>query len=327
MKLHSIGVLVVLSVPAWGAAAIDGDWDRQLALGRELMSQARYAEARGALERAREQAEHFGPDDARLAITLNNLGALELRLNEMAAADRDYRRSAAIWERRGDAVNALGPVTNLAAIYVARSQYTAAGALLRHALELSESKLGPQHPQTAVILTQLANLAFAQLDVDRAVQFSERGLAIVRANHKSPHPDVAIALDNLGNLYRAQKRLEESSRLYTEAVEELKACHQPQHPAWIHVLNGWSAVYFDQAKYGEAEAVLKQALDQARTTLGPSHPNVARLLRDYAVVLRKTKRKGEARKLELQAAQIMEQAGKENGLGYTVDLRALSGFR
>jgi hypothetical protein len=45
------------------------------------------------------------------------------------------------------------------------------------------------------------------------------------------------------------------------------------------------------------------------------------------VVMRKTKRKGEARKLEVQAAQIMEQAGKENGLGYTVDRRALSGFR
>jgi tetratricopeptide (TPR) repeat protein len=327
MKLHSIGVWAVLSMTGWSATAIDEDWDWQLALGSRLMSQGRYEEARAALERAREQAEHFPPDDPRLAIALNNLGAVDLRLNEIAAADRSYRRSAAIWERRGDAVNTLGPVTSLAAVYLARGQYTAADALLRHALKLSENKLGAQHPQTAVVLTYLGNLAFAQRDLETAVSFSERSLAIVRANHKLPDPDVAIALGNLGNLYRAQKRLEESSRLYTEAVAELKACDQPQNPAWIHALNGWSAVYFDQAKYEEAEALLKQALEQARKTLGPSHPSVARLLRDYAVVMRKTKRKGEARKLEVQAAQIMEQAGKENGLGYTVDRRALSGFR
>ena len=327
MKLHSIGVIAVLSVTGWGATVIDEDWDRQLALGREFMAQGRYAEARAALERARDQAEKFGGDDARLAIALNNLGGVELRLNEIAAADRYYRRSAAIWERRGDAVNTLGPVTSLAAIYLARAQYTAAGTLLHHALELSESKLGAQHSQTAVVLTYLANLAFAQMDLETAVRYSERSLAIVRANHKSPDPDVATALDNLGNLYRAQKRLNESSQLYTEAVEELKACNQPRHPAWIHALNGWSAVYFDQARYEDAEALLKRALDQARTTLGPSHPTVARLLRDYAVLMRKTKRKGEARKLEVQAAQIIEQAGKDNALGYTVDRRALTGFR
>jgi tetratricopeptide (TPR) repeat protein len=317
---------MLLYSAAFGASTGD-PLDRQLELGSALVGQGRYQEARLALEKARGQAEQLGPDDARLAIALNNLGAVALRLNDIAAADRYYRRSATIWKRRGDAVNALGPVSNLAAVYLARAQYTSADALLQHALELSEAKLGPDHAQTAVILAYLSDSAFGLRDLDTAAHWSERSLAIVRRIHPEPHPNVAVALDNLGTIYREQKRLEESSRLYTEAVAVLDASGQPEHPAWIRALNGYSAVYFDQGRYEEAEPLLQRSLALAEKTLGPNHPGVARILRDYAVLMRKTKRKGEARKLELQAAQIMDQAGRDNALGYTVDQRALTGFR
>ena len=72
---------------------------------------------------------------------------------------------------------------------------------------------------------------------------------------------------------------------------------------------------------------MKRSLALAEKTLGPNHPDLARILRDYAAVLRKMRHKGEAKKLELRAAQIMDQAGKDNALGYTVDRRTLSGFR
>jgi tetratricopeptide (TPR) repeat protein len=310
-----------------GAAAVDDAWERQLARGRELASQGHYSEARATLELARDQAEKFGPADPRLAIALTNLGAVALRLNDIGAADRLYRRSAAIWERRGDAVNSLAPTTNLAAVYLARAQYSTAESLLRHALEVSEARLGPTHPQTSVILTYLADSAFDQHDLDAAVRLSERSLAIVRINHPAPHPDIAIALDNLGTMYRAQKRLQDSSRVYAEAIGILEASGQPEHPAWIRALNGYSAVYFDQGRYGEAEKLLQRSLALAEKTLGPNHPSVAGILRDYATIMRKTKRKGEAKKLELQAAEIVAQAGRDNALGYTVDRRTLSGFR
>src|SRR5215813_5876652 len=111
MMLHSVGALMLYSV-ALGASVTGDTWDAQLASGSELAVKGRYQEARAILDQARAQAEHFGPSDSRLAIVLNNLGAIEVRLNDIAAADRCYRRSAAIWERRGDAVNALGPATN-----------------------------------------------------------------------------------------------------------------------------------------------------------------------------------------------------------------------
>lgn len=327
MHLHSVGALILLLCAGAGASLTDDAWDRQLAFGKELANQGRYLEALNVLDQARAQAERFGPSDNRLAIALNNLGSVHLRLNEVAEAERCYHRSATIWERRGDVVNTLAPATNLAGVYLARRQYTAADNLLRHELELATEKLGPEHAQVAAILTYLSEAAFEERHLESASRLSERALAIVRVNHPTPHPDVAIALDNLGTLYRAQKRLEESTRLYREAVQVLEAAGQPENPAWIRALNGWSAVYFDQGRYEQAEAMLKRSLALAEKTVGPNHPNVARILRDYAAVLRKARRKGEARKLEVRAGQIMDQAGRDNGVGYTVDRRALSGFR
>jgi tetratricopeptide (TPR) repeat protein len=305
----------------------DDAWDRQLASGRELASQGRYLEARKVLEQARREAEQFGATDNRLAIALNNLGAVHLHLNDVAEAERCYRLSASIWERRGDAVNTLAPVTNLAGVYLARRQYTAADNLLRHALELATDKLGTEHPQVAVILSYLSDVALAERDLESASSLSERALAVVRHNHPAPDPDLALALDNLGTLYRAQKRLEDAARLYMEAVHVLEAVGRPEHPAWIRAFNGWSAVYFDQGRYEEARKPLQQSLALAEKTLGPNHPDLVRILRDYAAVLRKTRHKGEAKKLEVRAAQIMDQTGRDNGIGYTVDRRTLSGFR
>ena len=327
MKLHSVGALTLLLCAGACASAPDDAWDRQLASGIELASQGRYLEARKVLEQARREAERFGATDNRLAIALNNLGAVQLRLHDVAEAERCYRLSAAIWERRGDAVNTLAPVTNLAGVYRARRQYTAADNLLRHALDLTTEKLGPEHPQVAVILTYLSDAAFAERDLEGASRLSERALAVVRRNHPAPDPDLALALDNLGTLYRAQKRLEDAARLYMEAVHVLEAAGRPGHPAWIPAFNGWSAVYFDRGLYEEAAKPLKQSLELAEKTLGPNHPDLARILRDYAAVLRKTRHKGEAKKLEARAAQIMDQTGRDNGVGYTVDRRTLSGFR
>src|SRR5581483_6795023 len=189
MLLHSVGTLTLFCATAFAASLGEDAWDRQLDRGRELMTQGRYQDARVVLDQAREQAEKFGPFDRRLAVVLTNLGAVELRLNDIAAADRYYRRSAAIWERLGDAINSLAPTTNLAAVYIARAQYSTADGLLRHALQVSEANLGPNHTQTAAILTYLSDSAFLQRNLDDAVRLSERSLAIVRLNHKAPHPD------------------------------------------------------------------------------------------------------------------------------------------
>jgi tetratricopeptide (TPR) repeat protein len=329
MYEHSLGMGLIglFCVAALGAASIGENWERQLDVGRQQAGRGQYAEARRAFQKAREDAEQFGPDDPRLAIAWNNLGVINLRLNLLGDAEQCYRRSAAIWESRGDTVKALAPLTNLAEVYLARKQFSPAEKLLRHALELSTEKLGPEHAQTAAILTYLSDSALHQRDFAAAASLSERALAVLRKIHTPPDPELAVAVDNLGTMYRALGRRQDSDRMYIEAAEILEQSKQPEHPAWIRAWADLSYVYGDQGKYGEAEALLKRSLALGEKALGPSHPMLARVLTEYAALLRRTKHKSEAKKLEARATVILAQSGRDNSLGYTVDVRGMSSFR
>jgi tetratricopeptide (TPR) repeat protein len=327
MKLQWVGLAALGVTAALAATANDDDWDQSLASGAGLASQGRLRDALQALDQLREQAERFGPNDRRLALVLNNLGSIYLRLDDLASAERSYRRSAAIWEARGDAMNHLAPATNLAGVYIARRQYSTAETLLSRALQLTEAKLGPDNPQTAVVLTYLSDVACRRGDYSEAIARSERALEIMRRIHEGPHPDVAIALDNLGSMYRGQGNPAESRKLYTQAISVLEQSHNPKHPAWIRALSNYAATRFEQGDYAAARSLQERALAQAESTLGPDHPTVGKLLLDYAVILRKTGKKSEARKQDARAARILEHSAQANGLGYTVDARSLSGFR
>ena len=325
--MYSAGLVAFLFSALLGAAVTDDGWDRQLTKGIELANAGRFTEARQALQAARDQAAAADPGGTRMALALNNLGTVHLRLHEIPEAEQFYRRAAEIWAAHGDVVNRLSPVTNLAGVYIARRQFTAAERLLHSQLQLVMEKLGPGHQQVAVILTYLADVAFLQGDNAGAAQRAERALELVRRARPAGHPDIATALNNLGSVYRAQHRLEESSRLYTEALEIMQASGQPDHPAWIRAYTDYSTVRFDQGRYEDAKSYLREALAHAERTLGPNHPTVASILSDYAAVLRKTRNKTEAKKAEQRAARILAQSREQNQVGYTVDLRTLSGFR
>ncbi len=68
----------VLSLILWPActAAPETSWETSYAAGMEAYQQGRYAEAEKRWLAALEEAENFGPDDKRLATSLNNLAVL-----------------------------------------------------------------------------------------------------------------------------------------------------------------------------------------------------------------------------------------------------------
>jgi tetratricopeptide (TPR) repeat protein len=310
---------------ALAAVANNTAWDRQLECGRKLVSQGRYAEARDVFEQARKQAEQFGSEDTRLAAVLNDLGSVDYRLDDLPLAERWYRRSAAIWEARGDAEHAVAPLANLAGLYLTLKRYSAAEDLLRKALDIATGKLGPDHPQTNTVLAFQANLAFSRRDYNTAASLSERVVAGVWKTRGPADPQLAAVIGNLGRVYRVQGRKEESARLFLEAAQILERHGQPDHPGWIRALEDLSAVRFDDRLYDQAESLLSRSLEVAERALGPNHPEVGRLLEERATVMRKAGRKKEARMLETRARRIEQRSATDNALGYTVDLRSLPG--
>ena len=74
-------------------------WESNNAAGVKALQQGRYADAEKLLLAAVEEAEGFGPQDPRLATSLNNMAELYRAQGKYAEAEPLYKRSLAIREK------------------------------------------------------------------------------------------------------------------------------------------------------------------------------------------------------------------------------------
>ena len=74
-------------------------WEKSNAAGMKAYEEGRYAEAEKRWLAALEEAENFGPDDERLATSLNNLAGLYDNQGKHAEAEPLYQRALAIVEK------------------------------------------------------------------------------------------------------------------------------------------------------------------------------------------------------------------------------------
>ncbi len=110
-----VGLVCLALWPAYPSA--QGDlWETYMAAATKADQQGNYPEAAKELAAALKEAEGFGPQDPRLAVSLNNLAGL----------------------------------------YYAQGRYAEAEPLHRRALAIREVALGPEHPDVGTALNGLA---------------------------------------------------------------------------------------------------------------------------------------------------------------------------
>ena len=173
------GVLSLLLWPV-SCAAPEMSWETSNAAGMEAYQQGRYGEAEKSWLAALEEAENFGPDDQRLATSLNNLAALYQVQGKYAEAEPLYKRALAIWEK------ALGPehpyvatsLNTLAALYRDQGNSAEAEPLDRRGLAIREKALGPEPPDGATSLGNYADLLRKTGRVSEATKMEARAKAI-----------------------------------------------------------------------------------------------------------------------------------------------------
>ena len=97
-------------------------------------------------------------------------------------------------------------------------KYERAVVVAKKALEVAEKNVGPNHPDVATSLNNLALLYYTQGQYAQAEPLHKRALAIWEKALGPDHPDVATSLENLAALYRATKRDEEAETLEQRAA-------------------------------------------------------------------------------------------------------------
>ncbi len=297
----------------WPAAALAQveQWQSHMDAGVKAYLENNYTEAEKQFAAAVKKAEQFGPEDPRLATTLNSLAETYRAQGRLEEAEPLHKRALSIREK------ALGPehaataqsLLNLAAVYKAQRRYAEAEQLEQR----SRKHRVPTVSADALWQSYIAagGRAFQQGNYPEAEK--QLVAALLEAEVFGPRdPRLATSFNNLALVYQAQGRYIEAEPLYKRALVMLEKTLGTEHPEVARSLNNLAALYQAQGKYDEAEPFYKRALAIREKALGPEHPHVVQSLKNYAAMLRKTGRGEEAEKLEARAKAIRTKHAERN---------------
>jgi tetratricopeptide (TPR) repeat protein len=178
-------------------------------------------------------------------------------------------------------------LTRAGEYFLGRAAYFQAAPLLRDVLAIREKTLGPEHPDTAESLNNLAHLLQAQGDFAGARPLYERALAIREKTLGPEHPYTAVSLNNLASLLRTQGDLAGARPLYERALAVAEKALGPEHPDTATCLNNLASVLKAQGNFAGARPLYERALAIREKALGPEHSDTAASLNDLAVLLSK----------------------------------------
>jgi CHAT domain-containing protein len=187
-----------------------------------------------------------------------------------------------------------------------QGRYSEATPLAQRALTIREKILGPDHPDVATSLNNLAELYQTQGRYADAEPFYKRALGIWEKTLGPDHPNVALSLNNLAFLYLEQGRYADAEPLYQRSLAIKEKVFGPDHPDIALSLNNLAELYRAQGRYADAEPLYKRALTMHEKVLGPDHPAVATSLNNLALLYDKEGRYAEAEPLYKRSLAIQE---------------------
>src|SRR6266705_1121268 len=152
-------------------------WEHYMAEGAKAYQDGQETNAEMFYLAALEDVQNAGPEDPRLAATLNALAVL----------------------------------------YHTQRKYAQAESLYQRVLQLLEQTVGPDHSTLATTLNNLAVVYEAQDKYDEAEPFYQRALTSIEHTMGPEHPNLAAALDNYADLLRKMQREAEAETAETRA--------------------------------------------------------------------------------------------------------------
>jgi non-specific serine/threonine protein kinase/serine/threonine-protein kinase len=167
--------------------------------------------------------------------------------------------------------------------YLEQEKYAEAEALLRPALEATEKVLGPDHPNTIILVSNLGS-AIRQLGRnDEARPYYERVLATHLKLNGPEHYMSVAAESNLALLLRDAGDIAAAEKHARLSVAHLEKAFPPGHPARAIFITALGSVLIQSGKYAEAEANLDKAyaLFLASPGFGKGHSRTRELVEHY----------------------------------------------
>jgi tetratricopeptide (TPR) repeat protein len=187
-------------------------------------------------------------------------------------------------------------------------RYQEAIPLAEKLVAITQRMLGPDQPDTAISLNNLAALYYQMGAYQKAEPLYRQALQIWKKALGPQHPETAIGLNNLAELYRKMGAYQKAEPLYQQALQIRQKALGPQHPETAIGLNNLAELYRKMGAYQKAEPLFEQALQIRQKALGPEHPKTAESLSNLAALYSDMGDYAKAEPLYQQALRINQKA-------------------
>ncbi len=171
-----------------------------------LKKQSRAAEARPYSEECLATARLvFGDDHPHTLQATANMASLLQALKEYSEAEALYQELLGRFRESGklDHPTSIAAANNLGSLYVEQARYEEAEKLFRETLERSQRMLGPRHPDTAVVMGQLAwalQKGDPQGRAEEARQLLTEAVTILETSLPPNHPYILKTREQLASI-------------------------------------------------------------------------------------------------------------------------------
>ncbi len=189
-----------------------------------------------------------------------------------------------------------------------QGRYAQAIPLAEKVLAICEKALGPEHPDVATSLNNLAGLYETLGDYAQAEPLLRRSLAIYEKALGPEHPSVALSLNNLAHLYQALGDYAKAEPLLRRSLAINEKTLGLEHPSVALSLNNLAVLYQALGDYAQAEPLYRRSLAIYEKALGPEHPSVALSLNNLAELYRTLGDYAQAEPLYRRSLAIRENA-------------------
>ncbi len=155
-------------------------WQRYMTAAKAALQQGRYNEAEAMFRSLAKKAEEdFGAEDPKVASAIRSLALVYSLQGKYAVAEPLLYRSLAIMEKADpENIETSAALEQLARLYHTQGRYAATELILHRSLAIRERALGPDHPEVAKVLKQIAVLYKKVGKKDEAKRLEERTRAI-----------------------------------------------------------------------------------------------------------------------------------------------------
>ncbi|GIK00850.1 hypothetical protein Aspvir_004879 [Aspergillus viridinutans] len=164
-------------------------------------------------------------------------------------------------------------------------RYNEAQIFFTDVLEIMETALGPEHPDTLLSVNDLGSVLNDQGKYEEAEAMHRRALEGLEKALGPEHPDTLAMANNLGSALAQQGRYKEAEAMYQRAVEGQEKALGPEHPDTLAMVSNLGSVLSQQGRYEEVEAMHRRVLEGRQKVLGPEHPDTLASISQLGTVL------------------------------------------